>query len=274
MNRAWQQLHPLSHSAFLHCNGAGDGRDLLLDMGHHGASLDAALQECGSSTVRIAHLLITHNDADHLMLDEAAAMAVAGTEIHLGAASWDHIGDVPAKVALGASGHLNLLPPHGEMTLADRTVVWATFPHGVNKPNIAYRIDDQLFSGDTPVTALLDPANSAAAALLGLDGGSTRGLWINTAQRSRADIHAIADLLGPARRDKFLANHGIAEDLISAVGKPQLRQFFAGLARVVPHHLRRAPLPETAVWIRERLNAAREVHGFSFRVDFPGSGLS
>ncbi|MAE67585.1 MAG: hypothetical protein CMJ18_25285 [Phycisphaeraceae bacterium] len=271
MKTQWRQLNPLSHSGFLLVDGAGAGEDILIDMGFHGESLDAALRGHGSRLDRVAHLLVTHVDRDHLTMEVAAEMAAGGTEVIIGAEAWSQVGDRPGRRALEESGKLQLITAAGAGAVADHSLVWATFPHGL--PNMAFRIGDQLFSGDTPVTALMNTEDPDAANLLGLEGDCTRGLWINTAQRSRADIHSIAEELGAHRVQNYLNNHGIAEDVVMAMDEPALRDFFAGLEVIVPHHLRRVPLAETAHWIRGELTKARDRHGFTFRIEFPGAAL-
>jgi hypothetical protein len=271
MSAQWQQLNPLSHSSFLLVDGAGVGHDILIDMGHRGASLDAVLRAHGSNIDRIAHLLVTHIHPDHLLAETAADMAAAGTTVYVGEEAWSLVGDRPGCGLLEASGRLQLLPPAGTGTIAGHSMTWATFPHGT--PNTAFRIGDQLFSGDAPTSALLNTTDPVAANLFGIGGGSTRGLWINTAQRSRADIHANAEELGPRRVHNYLTNHGIAEDVVAAIGNPVLQGFFTELQFIVPHHLRRTPLVATARWIRTQLVAARDSYGFSFRIEFPGAEL-
>jgi glyoxylase-like metal-dependent hydrolase (beta-lactamase superfamily II) len=252
---SWQQLHPLSHSAFLLRDGAGVGRDFLVDMGYHGESIDAVLRAHGSAVSRVTHLFITHTDPDHLEFDTAAAMARAGTDLFIGAAAVERL--APARRAtLAGIASVHLLPPAGTLTVAGVDVAFATFPHGEAKPNTAYRIGDQLFSGDTPVTALLNPENPDAAVLLGLDGAVTRGLWINTAQRSRQDIRELHDVLGAARHDNYLANHGIAED----VGDRPLDPDAAGRGARSPR-----------IRLQRRLSRRHDLSERSARIDATGS---
>ena len=269
----WHQLHALSHSGFLRRDGAGTGCDLLLDMGTADGDLDSALRRHGSATARIGHLFVTHFDGDHYHADVAAAMARDGTIVYLARKEWEHGGGSAANEShrqLADTGNLRLLDSAGAMTLAGMAVAWATFRHRPNCGNLAYRVADHLFSGDTAVTTLLDSQSPEARTLLRLDGDPPRVLCINTAQRSRDDILDISDELGPARTQNYLENHGIAQDLIDAVGDPELRELFAGLKTIVPHHLRRPPLDETAEWIRSRLLTARDEQGFTFSVEYPG----
>ena len=275
----WRVLNPLSATGFLLPDGCGRGRDLLLDMQGSKDTLAASLACVGSAPERISHVFLTHFHSDHFSISDALALARHGTRIYLGSASLAAAKEYYAReqdAAVLAAYHkleradvLTLLPAIGSMDLDGVSVCWAAFPHGDGASaceNLAFRFDDHLFSGDAPVNALLDPAAPGSAALW--DG--VRVLCVNVAQLSRAQIGTLTDL--PARRVRnYLENHGILEDLLAAVEAPRYARLFSNLEMIVPHHLRRMPLEETAAIIRQRLEETARKMGYRFTVCFPGA---
>ncbi|MCZ7646795.1 MAG: MBL fold metallo-hydrolase [Planctomycetota bacterium] len=283
----WLVLNPPSSTAFLLPDGAGPGRDVLVDMQGARPTLAETLSARGRSTETLAHLFLTHHHGDHFVPAEALALARAGTRIHAGRATWEEFRALAARTPqladareacgeLEASGALDLLPARGEAAFESCRAAWSTFPHGdgdASHVNLAFRFGETLISGDTNVPAFLDPRNPDAAALLGLERGEpVRALMLNVAQLSRAELRARQDL-PPRRLRNYLRNHGILDDLLAALEDERLAGFFSGLRLLVPHHLRREPLDETADRMRQALREAARRRGFEFEIRFGAAGL-
>ncbi len=270
----WIELNPLSSSGFLLVDGDGAGRDVLVDTGCPDMELERALVACGSGVDRIAYLFVTHMDCDHITGGIALMLAEGGARVCVGSdeffrhknrwldeeVEWD---------ALLATGRVELLARRGEMKLSEFGVRWATFAHG-ECINNAYRIGDWVFSGDTSVGSLLDGGSVETRFVLGIgndEGGGVGTLVVNTTHLSRDEIRSREDL-PRVRVENYLYNHGIAEDLVAAMDDEGLAEFFGGLERIVPHHLRKKPLTETARRIKRALEKKRDECGFNFEVVF------
>ena len=282
----WQVLKPLSATGFLLRDGAGAGRDVLIDMEGE-PDLRGALAAAGSSFARIAQLLVTHFHADHFHVSEALEMARGGTRIHMGRGSWQSLDEFLAARPQAAktretcrelerSGALDLVDPAGERALGDLPLSWAAFGHGDGDlvcENLAFRAGDHLFTGDTSARSMFDASNASAMKLLGLPaGGAVRVFCVNVAQLTREEIPKLPDL-SPRRVRNYLFNHGILEDLLAAVADPAFAPFFRGLEWIVPHHLRHEPLAGMAAIVAGKLVDAGAKAGCRFQVAFPGARI-
>ena len=266
------QLHPLSHSGFLLPDALGPNRDVLVDTGAH-PSLEASLAANERSLDTIACLFVTHHHPDHVSLAEIHALTQRNVTTYIGRASWTLLSrtNEPLAVELEATDLIHLLPSAGAMMVESIDIAWATFPHGLDVPNVAFRVGTFLFSGDTSTSKLLAPERDDVRRLLSLDQPVVETFCVNTAQLSRADLQAQRPTLGERAYRARLYNHGIAEDLVDALGDPALRPFFEKLTHIVPHHIRRAPLDVSAQWIRKELARERDVLGLSFDIAYPGA---
>lgn len=293
----WRPLNAYASTGWLLTNGCGPGRDLLIDMQGAAATLKDSLTAVGSAPARIAHLFLTHHHPDHLAIEEALALAQAGTQVHIGRQTWEDTLEsfvrlreprhTLAAQALDATGRLELLPPQGRIRLdtdagPPRWLLWRPFPHGDGDracENLAYAVDDHVFTGDTSIAALFDsahPCAAHAADLLGLASAAgsaalppRRVLCLDIAQLTRAAIHDDPEL-NDRRKRNYLDNHGILEDFLPVLAQPRLQPFFAALTTLVPHHLRRQPLADTAHAIHDQITAAARAQGYTFQVQVPG----
>ena len=278
----WSVLYPLSSTGFLLPNGAGEGKDILVDMNGPKRPVLENLEDHGSSSERISQILVTHFHGDHFFPEEALKLVRNGCRVYISRSTWETMFEAwekaPSKQEtlaacreIQSSGQLELLEPDGEMTIGERQVVWATFPHGdgvLGCDNLSYRIDDHLFTGDTSTRSLFNPYALGSERLLSLQNGSlVRVLCINIAQISRKEIHSRTDL-AELRIRNYLTNHGILEDLLAVVENSAYEAFFGAVETIVPHHIRRPTLEESAVLIRERLLGAADRMGYDFDVVF------
>lgn len=275
-------LNPPSSTGFLLPAPDGVQGHMLIDMEGGCPTLAESLAARGYNPGQIATVLITHHHPDHFYVGEAAEMAVAGTRFYMGRESWAEIWArtehekgfarrLPGLQKLEQSGRLTLLEPHGHLRIDGRDVEWSTFPHGnarADHTNLAFRVDRRAFSGDTSIKHLLETANPQASTLLGLrDGKKINHLCLNVAQLSREDILKLTDFPEP-RRQNYIRNHGILEELLGALREPGLRAFFEGLEGLNIHHVRKHPLPETCGLMRRWIQETCTEAGLEFSISF------
>ncbi|MDP6359455.1 MAG: MBL fold metallo-hydrolase [Planctomycetota bacterium] len=278
----WKILNPLTSTGFLLPDGCGQGRDILIDLSYAGPSLQERLESFGSGIERVDSLFITHLHADHFLPAEALELAKAGCRILIEREAWTLMQQLRGEGEKGALlraccdeiegfGVLKLLGPSGEMPLGERHIAWATYPHGngdIDCDNLAFLVDDHLFTGDTSITSFFDESRPDGTDLVARNAGDTRFFFVNIAHVSREDIHSRTDL-NERRIRNYLTNHGILEDLVAVIESGSYSDFFAGLDTIVPYHIRKAPLEETAKLMRGQLLSSALKMGYGYEVLFP-----
>ncbi|MDP6502984.1 MAG: MBL fold metallo-hydrolase [Planctomycetota bacterium] len=278
----WKILNPLTSTGFLLPDGCGQGRDILIDLSYAGPSLQERLESFGSGIERVDSLFITHLHADHFLPAEALELAKAGCRILIEREAWTLMQQLRGEGEKGALllascdeieslGVLNLIEPLGEMSIGERHIAWATYRHGngdIHCGNLAFLVDDHLFTGDTSITSFFDESRPDDSDLVARNAGDTRILFVNIAHLSREEIQSRTDL-NERRIRNYLTNHGILEDLVAAIESSSYSDFFAGLDAIVPCHIRKAPLEETATVMREQLLSSALKMGHRYEVLFP-----
>lgn len=265
-------LNPAGSSGFLIQDA---GRQILVDMGTPSREpfLDAS-RRAGLQPEEVRMVAFTHIHRDHTDVDGISLLLErSDCPFLIPRICWETPGPhrnalKPVAVELVSSGRLRLIGSKGSDVFGGVRVSWGPLAHQVVQKtipggSIAFRIRDVLVGADGPVDDLFSPANTHLRDTKA-ESGPVRTLVISLTHESPAEVEA-RDNLTNARKARYLTGHGLVNDLLRVMRRPEDRPFFDALRMLIPTHIRQEPGDECARRFLALIDSERARLSFDFR---------